>query len=312
MGLVEKFLGGMTGSALGDAIGAKSWVISDGGRERLVPVIEEIESLIYTDDTAMAIGLAESIAAVGEIREQHLGDTFAQNYRREPWRGYAQGPPAIFETVMPGMSYRKVAQRLFGGAGSLGNGAAMRIAPVGLFFYDDPDLYQRVTESAVVTHTHPVGIDGAAVLALAIAEAVKADPARDFPVAAVAQKLVDFARTGEIRDKMAMLQELVAEKVSAEKAADCLGRSITAHESVPFAVYSFLRHWRDYENCLLCAVLTGGDTDTLGAMACAISGAYLGIENIPQAWLKKLENRAHIEGLARKLAEMRTAAFPGM
>ena len=54
----------------------------------------------------------------------------------------------------------------------------------------------------------------------------------------------------------------------------------------------------------MCAILNGGDRDTLGAMACGLSGAYLGIEAIPQAWWAKLENREYIEALALKLAEI--------
>jgi ADP-ribosyl-[dinitrogen reductase] hydrolase len=50
--------------------------------------------------------------------------------------------------------------------------------------------------------------------------------------------------------------------------------------------------------------LNGGDADTLGAMACAISGAYLGAEAIPRAWREKLENRQAIEELAVRLARM--------
>jgi len=54
--------------------------------------------------------------------------------------------------------------------------------------------------------------------------------------------------------------------------------------------------------------LNGGDRDTLGAMAGAISGAYLGLEAIPESWRRKLENRAYIEQLAFKLAEMAVKA----
>jgi poly(ADP-ribose) glycohydrolase ARH3 len=49
--------------------------------------------------------------------------------------------------------------------------------------------------------------------------------------------------------------------------------------------------------------MNGGDRDTLGAMAGAISGAYLGLKAIPQAWRRKLENQAYIEQLASRLAE---------
>jgi poly(ADP-ribose) glycohydrolase ARH3 len=76
------------------------------------------------------------------------------------------------------------------------------------------------------------------------------------------------------------------------------------HESMPFAVYAFLRHPQSFEECLFCAILNGGDRDTLGAMACAASGAYLGIEAIPPTWREKIENRKHIEELASQLAGM--------
>jgi poly(ADP-ribose) glycohydrolase ARH3 len=72
---------------------------------------------------------------------------------------------------------------------------------------------------------------------------------------------------------------------------------------MPFAIYSFMRNSDSFENCIFCAVLHGGDRDTLGAMAGAISGAYHGIDAIPLAWKKKLENIDFIEKLARELAE---------
>ena len=80
-----------------------------------------------------------------------------------------------------------------------------------------------------------------------------------------------------------------------------------AHESLPFSIYSFLLTPRSFENCLFCSILNGGDRDTLGAMACAISGAYLGVEALPQIWLKKLENRTYIQELTLKLTEIKAA-----
>ena len=71
--------------------------------------------------------------------------------------------------------------------------------------------------------------------------------------------------------------------------------------SMPFAIFAFLRHPQSFEETLFTAILHGGDRDTLGAMACAISGAYLGIEAIPASWRRKLENRPYIEELASKL-----------
>jgi poly(ADP-ribose) glycohydrolase ARH3 len=301
--LKGKFLGSMVGSALGDAIGEMAF--RGLGEAGLCTEIVQRDVLIYTDDTAMAIGLAESITQVGRLDEQHLGDTFRANFQREPWRGYASGPPTVFFLVeRRGMSYLEAAGGLFGGQGSFGNGAAMRIAPVGLFFYNSPDLYEKARASASVTHTHPIGVDGAAVLAWAVAQAVRLDPGEPFPFELFSQGLIDFARTPEIRDKMVLVKTLIAKEVPPPDAAKRLGRSVVMHESMPFAVYAFLRHPQSFEGCLFCAILNGGDRDTLGAMACAVSGAYLGVEAIPRAWREKIENRQHLEGLASKLAEM--------
>ena len=133
-GLVEKFTGGMVGSALGDAIGELAFHYQD--RKRLLDRLHHLDTLEYTDDTAMAVGLAESLCEKKGIDRQHLGGTFHHNYLREPWRGYAAGPPAIFAMVRDhGMDYADAAKTLFGGEGSLGNGAAMRITPLGLFFH---------------------------------------------------------------------------------------------------------------------------------------------------------------------------------
>lgn len=300
--LKDKFLGGMVGTGLGDAIGEMAFHFRN--RADLRSRIAQADQLLYTDDTAMAIGLAESLVQAGGLDEQHLGDTFRDHYRREPWRGYASGPPSIFGQVQrEGMSYTEAARSLFGGQGSFGNGAAMRIAPLGLFFHDTPDLYDKARRSARVTHAHPIGIDGAAVLAWAVARVVGLDPQEPFPLQVFCEGLVDFARSPEMRDKMQLVHTLLTRGTTPQAAAHRLGQSVAVHESLPFALYAFLRHPKSFEDCLFSACLHGGDRDTLGAMACAVSGACLGIDAIPPNWRAKLENRLQIEALAIQLAE---------
>ena len=301
--LEAKYIGAMVGSALGDAIGELAFQSPD--HEPLKVLISRTAELVYTDDTAMAIGLAESILEKCGIHQQHLGGIFSRNFFREPWRGYASGPPAIFSRVRShGLSYVETAKALFGGLGSFGNGAAMRIGPVGLFFHRAKNLYDEACASAEVTHAHPVGKDGAAVLAVAIAQALKLDPKEKFSSSEFLTSLVNIARTPEIQKKIGSLQGLLTEQTPSHVAADHLGRSVAVDESMPFALYSFLRFPESFEACLFCAVLNGGDRDTLGAMAGTLSGAYLGIEVIPNVWRRKLENREVIERLASSLWEM--------
>lgn len=264
----------------------------------------EREELSYTDDTAMALGLAASLSETVELDPQHVGETFRRNYEREPWRGYAAGPPAIFSLVQSlRISYSEAAQTLFGGTGSYGNGAAMRVAPVGLLYHASDDLYAKAAASAAVTHSHVIGKDGAAVQAQAVAMAVKLDSAQPFPRDSFVEEIIASARTPQIQAKMKRVKYLLTEDAPPDLAAEELGQSVMMDESMPFALFCFLRHPRSFERCLFCAVSNGGDRDTLGAMSCAVSGAYLGIEAIPGRWLEKLENRREIERIAVELAE---------
>jgi len=284
-----KYLGGMVGGALGDAIGEIAFYYPEKGD--LCTQLDRSTEFRYTDDSAMSIGLAESILRKGCLDQQDL---------------YASGPPTIFSMVeRSGITYAEAARNLFGGGGSLGNGGAMRIAPVGLFFHDSPDLYEEACICASVTHAHPVGKDGAAVQARAVSLVVKLDPEETFPLKVFINELIDFARTPEMEEKIESVQKLINDNATPSFAAEQLGRTVAVHESLPFALYSFLRHPKSFEDCLFCATLNGGDRDTLGAMACAISGAYLGIESIPQPWRQKLENRSYIEDLALRLSEIK-------
>jgi len=304
----SKFIGCMLGSAIGDAIGEIAFSYSR--RSDLLAYVAETSKLRYTDDTAMAIGLAESITTIRGLDQEHLGATFSKNFQKEPWRGYASGPPTIFSMVKSlGITYVEAAHRLFGSRGSYGNGAAMRIAPLGLLYYDSPDLYEKASASAEVTHAHALGMDGASVQACAVAMAVKENPQNDFPLQTYIQQLWDFARTTQIREKLEIVKEYIQRKTDPSIVAARIGRSVAVHESMPFAIYCFLLHPKSFEECLFCAVLNRGDRDTLGAMACAISGAYLGAAAIPAECKAKLENRAYIEELAGALADLNERSY---
>ncbi len=302
--LKDKFCGCLLASALGDAIGEIAFSCSS--LEALEQRLGRTDLLHYTDDTAMAVGLADSISSRCGLDSRHLGDTFRTNFMQEPWRGYASGPPTVFSLVGErGLSYTEAAGRLFGGSGSFGNGAAMRIGPVGVYFFDAPDLYEQARIASTVTHTHPVGIDGAAVLSKAVAQAVSLQSNDRFPQAKFLENLLQFARSEVIRGKLEQVRDLLDSNSPAARAAGELGRGVAVQESMPFALYAFLLHPQRFEECLFCAVLNGGDCDTLGAMACSISGAYLGAGALPRAWLDRLENRGLIQDLAVRLLEAR-------
>jgi poly(ADP-ribose) glycohydrolase ARH3 len=298
--LWDKYLGCMLGSALGDAIGELAFRFPEEGRLRAAIAAAPI--LRYTDDTAMAIGLAESLAEKGGLDPHHLGRTFHRHFNREPWRGYGSGPPTIFQLVeKSGLTYEDAARSLYGGQGSQGNGAAMRVAPLGLFLHDAPDLYDQAVAAAALTHAHPLAQDGAGVQASAVAMAVHLDPRQPFPRDNFLRRMLRLAKTSGIKEKLSLVRTLLKGKIPGPETARILGKSVRIDESLPFAIYAFLAQPHSFESCLMGAVLSGGDRDTLGAMAGALSGAFLGVTAITALWREKLENQGLIERLALAL-----------
>jgi len=303
--LRSKFVGCLVGSAVGDALGSSfegSWAL-----KKLK--IEESFSGRWTDDTHMMIGLAESLIENNGFDGNHMAQVFIKNYEEEPWRGYAYGPPQVFEWIKSGVAWSQAAKRLFGGAGSYGNGAAMRVAPVGVLYYDNPERLRSVAYSqSQITHAHELGMEGAALQAYAIALAVKANPSSGLKPFTFLRKLKYFTINEVYRRKLETAEKLLGEKDKLRIIRE-LGNGIEAHNSVPTAIYSFLHSPQSFEKSLLYAVSLGGDTDTIGAMTSAISGAYSGIEAIPEQWKARLERRAYIEELAEKLWQIKRRLY---
>ena len=297
--LRSKFIGALVGTAVGDGLGAglEGWLTIS--REEIRMQAEGKAILRYTDDTHMMIGVAESLAANRGFNGQHMAVRFIENYEREPFRGYGPGPPRIFRMIRDGASWDTAAAKLYGG-GSFGNGAAMRIAPVGVFYYDDPHkLREAAGQSGGITHAHPLGREGGILQAYAVALAAAAD-AGDLREREFLPALADFTEQDAYRDKLRLIGELLGAG-SRERVVAELGHGVEALQSVPTAIYSFLSHPRSYEEAVTYAISLGGDTDTIAAMTGAISGAYLGVEAIPEAWRQRLENRGYIIELAEKL-----------
>lgn len=261
------------------------------------------DPLTWTDDTAMTIGLARSLlASRRRVEPQHLGDTFAAAWRAEPWRGYGAGPPQIFAAAAGGTSYREAAAAMFDGTGSFGNGAAMRAAPVAVA--GAPNLAtvaELAREQALVTHAHPLGQDGAVLLAVAVAiTAASADGPADGlrPALSAARDHLETAAMGEAFE----VALDVAREPAVEDVARAVGNGIAAVEAVPAAIAAFLWDPDDPVAVLVRAVTLGGDTDTIAAMATAIAGSRTGAAALPALLLARLEDRDLLVELADRLA----------
>jgi poly(ADP-ribose) glycohydrolase ARH3 len=242
------------------------------------------------------------LIAAGCIDEEEICRRFAANY--VPQRGYGRGARVVLDAMVDGRDHKFLAANHLPG-GSFGNGAAMRVAPVGLMFrHDHEKIWNEARLSALPTHVHPLGIEGAQVLALAVGIASAAEEFdRDAYFGNIAARCNSFEFRGLLRRGATL-----------DDARDlCLfGNGIEATASVVTAIASFALAPHSYEESVGNVILLGGDTDTMAAMAGAISGAFLGLSGIPARLLDSLEDRhqgrSYITQLAKQLLTAHEAA----
>lgn len=297
--LEERFAGSLLGLAVGDALGAH---FEGQSPEYIADRYQSADRLIheppsgeiwYTDDTQMMIGVAETLIARGSIEEEEICERFAANY--VPQRGYGRGARVILEAMVEGQDHRYLAANHFPG-GSLGNGAAMRVAPVGLMFrHAEDQLWEQARLSALPTHVHPLGVEGAQLLALAVGFASRSERiGRESFLNTLAGRCVSMEYSGPLRRSA---------RLSDPRDLGLMGNGIEATSSVVTAIASFAMTPRSYKQTIGNVILLGGDTDTIAAMAGAISGAYLGVDAIPGHLLELLEDRHQGRSYIRQLAQ---------
>jgi len=301
--LKSRFTGALVGTAVGDALGAP---VEGWSMERVSSMYSQGKGwkMIYgryTDDTEMMIGVAESLIEHKGFNGAHMARVFIQNY--DAGRGYSPWTQEVLQRIREGESWEKASEHLFGGQGSYGNGAAMRIAPIGLLYYDNAGKLREIAhKSSYITHAHEFGIEGAALQAFSIALAVRGQKA------GMVSELHEFVRNEVYKEKIRKIAILLQKKTPKKEIVTELGNGEAAFNSVPTALYSFLR-FDTFEESVVYAISLGGDTDTIGAMTGAISGAYYGEGAIPHDWVEKLEEgkkgRSYIKRLAEELYSLK-------
>ncbi len=245
--------------------------------EDIVSLANKLEQLIYTDDTHMTIGVAESLIASKGFDGEHMAQTFIKNYEIEPWRGYGAGPPRIFQMIREGEAWYSAADRIYKG-GSFRNGSAMRAEPLGLLYSCNLDELREIAyQSSSITNSHELDRKGSAFKACAVALTFNTPSDEDINREDFLSTLQNFVQDQLFREKVAQIRELLDEQ-DKTKVVTMLGNGIEALRSVPVALYCFLRQTRSYKDTVIYAISPGGDTDTIAAMSGAISGAYLGVE----------------------------------
>jgi ADP-ribosylglycohydrolase len=289
----------LLGLSIGDAFGERFF----GGPQLIATWLSQREidhpgPWRWTDDTAMAIALVDALDHAGQVDSDDFIARLLARHAAEPWRGYGYGAHRLFETIDSGVPWRSAASNLFGGEGSYGNGAAMRVAPLGAYFASDPPetIVDEARRSAEVTHAHFEGQAGAIAIALAAAaiwqtRSQTEEDARE----ALWSMVLTHTPASETRSRIVQAQSIPRDTPVA-RVAEQLGNGsqVSSQDTAPLCMWAIAKHPRDFEAAMWTTVAALGDRDT----TCAIVGGVVVLADagasIPASWL---ERREPLEGI---------------
>ncbi|MFF3754453.1 ADP-ribosylglycohydrolase family protein [Streptomyces sp. NPDC002018] len=280
----ERALASLRGLSVGDALGSQFFVPSNHSllkRRELPPGRWQ-----WTDDTEMGASVLAVLGALGRIDQDTLARSFAE--RHDVDRGYGPAVNRLLRLVREGGDWRELAAGLFNGQGSWGNGAAMRIAPLGAWYADDPEQAAHQAEiSAYTTHQHREAVVGA--MAVAAAAALAADPAGPPTPEALLDGVVALVPRSAVGAGLRRARDMLDYGDAGTVAAvlGC-GRRTSAHDTVPFALWSAARALGDFERGFWTTAQVGGDVDT----NCAIVGGVIAAGTTgspPASWTERTE-----------------------
>jgi ADP-ribosylglycohydrolase len=285
MGPAERARLSLEGLSVGDAFGERFF----GPEEQILPRVARRISprdrlWRYTDDTEMALSIVEQLTQRGSIDQDELARAFAE--RMDPNRGYGAGAYRVLSHVLEGGDWRHASRSNFRGKGSFGNGAAMRVAPLGAFFSDDLErCADEARLSAEITHAHPEGIAGAIAVAIAAALAWKRRGS-GLPLGREwLREVRERVPAGSVR---AGIDEALAlpSQTRTQSAAGALGNGagVTAADTVPFCLWVASWHSHDFVEAMWQTVSALGDRDTTCAIVGGIVSVHLGDEGVPGEW----------------------------
>jgi ADP-ribosylglycohydrolase len=305
----DRLTGSILGQALGDALGfvveaqppeaareyVEQWLRAGRAGERAHPQFPFGQ---YTDDTQLSRELLRSFRERGRWETEAFAVRVAELFRERRDVGAGRGTRAAALRLLAGVPWHESGTP----APYAGNGSAMRAGPLGLLLPDRVAMIQAAREQSRLTHLDPRCAAGAITIARAVALAARREPvdAGAFlsDIAGCAES-DDASVAGAIRglEDWLSLDPVAAARHVHDTGLDPAhidrwqGISAFVTPSVLWSLYAFLRSPEDYWETICVAIGVGGDTDTMAAMAGAISGARLGVASLPQDLLGHLTDQ---------------------
>ncbi|WP_070000495.1 ADP-ribosylglycohydrolase family protein [Cellulosilyticum sp. I15G10I2] len=331
----EHFYGCLAGGAIGDALGAPIEFMSydkilekygENGLSNLLFAPDTNYAKI-TDDTQMTLFTAEGIIrsatkAKKNQAQRTTTETTAAIFRAYLRWLYTQGlkTPYWMPSAYDGWLIRIKTLHAYRDPGvtcittlgkgimgtikkpindSKGCGGMMRVAPIGLV-EDEKTVFELGMHAAAITHGHPTGYVAAGILAAIIHYIIEGEELLE----AIHKALIMAKQNENAEECIALTKKAIA---LAKEGNPCyeklkmLGQGFVAEETLAIAIYAVLSYPNDLKQALLLAVNHDGDSDSTGAVAGNILGAYLGAHHIDEELLNSIELSKEIKELSHDL-----------
>lgn len=293
------------GLAIGDALGRETEFMSLHHIKSTYGVdgITDLpEPALFTDDTQMTIAIAEALIRAGERDLESIMQAVKEEFMK--WYHSPENTRAPGRTCLKAIASMEKGTHWSqsGVRDSKGCGSAMRSAAIGYFYQDDPEkLMQVARASGLCTHGHPAAdaaCIGAAYLVKLALDGINPE--------LFVSELLAFTEgiSKEWGDAITKVERCLGWE-DKERALDYLGAGWVDEEVVSLALYCFLKYPNSYEKVVIRAANTDGDSDSIACIGGSISGAYLGVETIPENWIRRVEKSQYLNELATRLAEKR-------
>ena len=302
---LDRYLGCLLGLAAGDALGTTLEFKSPGTFEPITDMVGggpfQLEAGQWTDDTSMALCLAESLIERGGFDARDQMERYVRWWRE----GHLSPTGQCFDiggTVSTALGKCLSYGDPYAGSThphSAGNGSLMRLAPVPMYYAADPgQAIERSAESSRTTHGARTCLDACRYMGALIVGALT-DAARD---ELLSERYAPPGTDG-VWDREPLCEEIDAIAAGSFKEKDppeIRGKGYVV-DSLEAALWAFHRS-DSFEDGALAAVNLGDDADTTGAVYGQLAGAFYGMGRIPDRWLEKLAMRELIEENAVRLA----------
>lgn len=271
----------LLGTAIGDALGVpfETMLVNNkdlvdwDGKTFLGSEHHKLLPCQYSDDTQMSLMVAESLIENTGFNPDNLAERYVDWIVSGRARGYGRTTLMAVQNLVSGKHWSES-----GIAGSYGNGTAMRAAPFGVYFRNDlRSLINICKIDSAITHVSEDAEAGSIAIGVATYYAVNNN------LDDLLNKIWEHLPDSAVKNSIYSLSSLINAPITPQQALRIIGTKANVKETVPAALYCFLK-FNKYHDAVLAAIKAGGDTDTTAAIVGALFGAKLGMKAIDRSF----------------------------